>query len=97
LTLFDRWNDVWVNQSIINWYKDAQSIDRFIHKYKGRAPVKYRFWEEDRKKMTYLSINFPVTYKVNTKIYLKDFLSEEEGVKFSLILINKILDTQVAK
>ena len=94
---FDSWNEVWVNQSIINWHKDAQSIDKFIRKYKGRGAVKYRFWEADKKQMTYLSINFPKKYEDNTKIYLKDFLSEKEGIKFSFMLMRQILDTQVEK
>ncbi len=94
---FDSWNEVWVNQSIINWHKDAQSIDKFIRKYKGRGAVKYRFWEADKKQMTYLSINFPKQYEDNTEIYLKDFLSEKEGIKFSFMLMRQILDTQVEK
>jgi len=94
---FDSWNEVWVNQSIINWYKDAQSIDKFIRKYKGRETVEYRFWEADKKQMTYLSINFPKQYEDNTKIYLKDFLFEKEGIKFSFILMRQILDSQVEK
>jgi len=92
---FDSWNDVWVNKSIINWYKKEQSIDKFIKKYLGREPVKYRFWEKDKKKMTYLSINFPKEYENDTKIFLKDILSEKDGIKFSFILMKQILDTQV--
>lgn len=42
--------------------------------------------------MTYLSISFPKTYDDN-KIYLKDILTEKDGVKFSLILMKKIIDT----
>lgn len=94
---FDSWNEVWVNQSIINWHKDAQSMDKFIRKCKGREAVKYRFWEADKKQMTYLSINFPKQYEDNTKIYLKDLLSEKEGIKFSFMLMRQILDTQVEK
>jgi len=45
--------------------------------------------------MTYLSINFPKSYEKETKIYLKDFLTEREGIKFSLILMRQILDAQV--
>ncbi len=92
---FDSWDDVWITKSVINWYKEGQSIDKFIKKYKGKETVKYRFWEEDRKRMTYLSINFPDNYEEHTKIYLKDILTEKEGVKFSFILMKKILDTQV--
>lgn len=92
---FNGWDEVWINKSIINWYKEGQSIDRFIEKYKGKDVVKYRFWEADKKKMTYLSINFPKDYNNDSKIFLKDILSEKEGVKFSFILMKKILDTQV--
>jgi hypothetical protein len=45
--------------------------------------------------MTYLSINFPAHYDRDTKIFLKDILSEKEGIKFSFILMKQILDTQV--
>ena len=92
---FDSWNDVWVNKSVINWYKEKQSIDKFIKKYLGREPVKYRFWEKDKKKMTYLSINFPKEYENDTEIFLKDILNEKDGIKFSFILMKQILDTQV--
>ena len=94
---FENWNEVWIHKSIINWYKEGLSIDRFLNKYKGRGTVKYRFWEAQKKKMTYFSINFPEKYEENTKIYLKEILSEKEGVKFSFILMKKTMDTQVEK
>ncbi len=94
---FNSWDEVWVNRSLINWNKDAQSIDRFMRKYEGRSPVKYRFWEADKKRMTYLSIAFPEHYDDVTKVFLKDFLPEKEGVVFSFILMKQILDTQVEK
>ncbi len=92
---FSSWDDAWINKSIINWHKETQSIDKFFEKYKGKEVVKYRFWEAEKKKMTYLSINFPSTYNYDDKIFLKDILSEKEGVKFSFILMKRILDTQV--
>lgn len=94
---FESWNEVWINKSIINWYEEGQSIDKFLNKYKGKETVKYRFWEAQKKRMTYLSINFPKKYEKDTKIYLKEILSEKEGVKFSFILMKQILDTQVEK
>jgi len=94
---FESWNEVWVNKSIINWYKEGQSIDKFLNKYLGKEPVKYRFWEAQKKRMTYLSINFPEKYEEDTKIYLKEILSEKEGVKFSFILMKQILDTQIGE
>lgn len=92
---FDSWNDVWINNSLANWYKKGQSIDKFFTKYSGNEQVKYRIWEEKHKKMTYLSIDFPCGYLNDKKIYLKDILNEKEGVKFSFILMRKILNTQV--
>lgn len=92
---YNSWDTVWINQSIVNWYKKGLSIDKFLKKYEGHKEVKYRFWEEDKKKMTYLSICFPIHYLNDTKIYLKDMISEKEGVKFSFILMRQIINTQV--
>lgn len=94
---FNYWNEVWISKSITNWYKEGQSIDRFLEKYAGKNQIKYRFWEEKNKKMTYLSISFPEVYNGDAKVYLKDILTEDEGVKFSLILMKQIIDTQVVK
>ena len=92
---FESWDSIWINQQIINWYKEGQSIDRFLKKYCRVKEVKYRFWEAEKKKMTYLSITFPTEYDEKTKIYLKDILTEREGIKFSFILMKQIMDTQV--
>jgi len=91
---FDSWDEVWINKSIVNWYKEGMSIDRFLKTYSGKNEVKYRIWDEKKREMTYLSISFPKTYDDN-KIYLKDILTEKDGVKFSLILMKKIIDTMV--
>jgi hypothetical protein len=93
---YNSWDTIWINKSLVNWYKEGQTIDKFINKYKGKDQVKYRFWEEDKKMMTYLSISFPIVYD-ESKIYLKDILTEREGVKFSYILMKQIIDTQVEK
>jgi len=92
---FESWDSVWINKLITNWNKESQFIDKFIKKYTGKETIKYRFWEAKKKKMTYLSINFPQLYENDTKIYLKNILTEKEGTKFSLILMRQILDTQV--
>ncbi len=94
---FDTWDEVWINKRIINWNREGQTIDKFLKKYEGKDVVKYRFWEADKKRMTYLSINFPKKYEEDNKIYLKEILSEKEGVKFSFILMRQIIDTQVEK
>jgi len=92
---FESWDDIWIDKTVINWNKQGQSIDRFLTKYSGKETVKYRFWEADKKRMTYLSINFPKTYKNGTKIYLKDILTENEGIRFSLILMQKVMAIQI--
>lgn len=93
---FTTWDEVYVTKTLVNWEgKPSQTIDKFLEKYKGKPQVKYRFWEADKKRMTYLSINFPSQYQGDEKIYLKDFLTEKEGIKFSFILMRQIIDTQV--
>jgi hypothetical protein len=94
---FGSWKDVWIKKDIINWYKDGRSIDRFLSKYDGHDEVKYRFWEAEKRRMTYIRIQFPKGYNLNQKIFLNDLLSEKDGVKFAVILMKQILDTQVEK
>lgn len=94
---FDGWDDVWISKPVVNWYSEGRSIDKFLKGYTGQQTVKYRFWEADKKAMTYLSINFPADYSDDAKIFLKDILSEKEGIKFSYVLMKKIIDTQVEK
>jgi hypothetical protein len=94
---FDCWDDVYFNRSIVNWYKENQFIDKFMSKYSKHEAVKYRFWEADKKRMTYLSINFPSGYEEDNKVYLKDFLAEKEGVKFAFILMKQVLNSQVER
>ncbi len=92
---FSCWNDVWINKSIVNWHKEGQSIERFLEKYVGVGEVKYRFWEPETKQMTYLKIVLPNDYNKGAQIFLKDILEEKNGGKFALILMRKIIDTQV--
>ncbi|MBC1501974.1 hypothetical protein HB943_15340 [Listeria weihenstephanensis] len=92
---FSCWNEVWITEELINWNKPNQSIDKFIKKYLNHKEVEYRFWESETKKMTYVSIKFPVDF--SNKIFLKDIISEREGVKFSLILMKQVMDSCVVK
>ena len=92
--VFGTWNDVWVSKELVNWKKEGLTIDRFLEKYAGHEEVKYRFWEAEKKKMTYMSIHFPKEYG-NNKIFLKEMVAEKDGVKFSLIMMRQILSTQV--
>ncbi|WP_255458669.1 hypothetical protein [Aliivibrio sp. SR45-2] len=91
---FECWDEVWINKPMANWQRSGLTIDRFLTKFSNSKPVKYRFWEPSSQKMTYISISFPSSYD-ETKIYLKDILTEKDGVKFSLIMMHNILNTQV--
>lgn len=44
-------------------------------------------WYSDYEPEKYNCISFPDDYNEESNIYLKDILSEKEGVKFSLILM----------
>lgn len=96
--IFDTWNEVYINKNLATWSKVGQ-IDKFLTKgikgkIDGKSMVKYRIWEEKKKKMTYFCVNFPKTYN-DTNIYLKDIITEEVGMKFCMALMRAILDTQV--
>ena len=94
---FQSWAEVWINKDIVNWHKEGQSIDRFLTKYQGHEPIKYRLWEAKKKKMSYITVNFPTGYIEGGEVFLKDILSEKDGVKFSLTFMKRILDTQIEK
>lgn len=94
---FTNWNEVFVTKQLVNWNKPGQSIDKFLEKYKGTPAVKYRLWESREQRMTYVTINFPVYYNEEEKIFLKDIINETEGVKFSFALMKKIIVTQIKK
>lgn len=96
--IFDTWDEVYINKNLATWSKVGQ-IDKFLTKgiegkIDGKGTVKYRIWEEKKKKMSYFCIDFPEKYD-NTNIYLKDIISEEVGMKFCMALMRAILDTQV--
>jgi hypothetical protein len=92
---FNSWDEVWISKSLVNWHKEGQSMDKFLRNYVGRPSVKYRFWDAEKKRMTYLSVAFPTEYDGDAKIYLRDILEEKDGVRFCLILMRQIMTTQV--
>lgn len=75
---FTKWDDVWISKSLVNWYKEGQTIDKFLRKYEKKEDVKYRFWEESKKTMTYVKISFPKEYSDDSKIFLKEIITEKE-------------------
>lgn len=93
---FEKWDDVWIKQSLVNLYSTRpQFIDKYLSRNEGKSQLKYRFWEEKKKRMTYIAITFPKGYTQGQKIFLKDILPEKDGVKFSAIFMWDILKLQV--
>lgn len=96
--IFNTWDEVYINKDLATWSRVGQ-IDKFLNKcinkkIDGEGKVHYRIWEEEKKKMTYFSVNFPEKYEDND-IYLKALISEEVGMKFCMALMREILDKQV--
>lgn len=91
---FDTWDEIWINKDLVNWRYPNQSIDKFLMKFTGKPEVEFRFKEKSKTDFTYVTINFPKTYN-NEKIFLKDMIKEEEGVKFALVMMIRVLNTQI--
>jgi hypothetical protein len=93
---FKKWDDVWIKESIVNLYSaHPQFIHKFLASNEGREELKYRFWEEKLKSMTYISVTFPKNYSTGEKIFLHDILPEKDGVKFATIFMWDILKVQI--
>lgn len=91
---FKTWNEVYVTKKLINWTCEGKFIDKFLNKYKGHKEVEYRFKYVGHKEFTYVTFSFPEEYAEN-KIYLKDMINEENGIRFCLFLMYRVLMSQV--
>lgn len=91
---YDSWDEIWVNKDLVNWNKSGQSIDKFLENFKGNKSVKYRYKERNKSQFNYATIDFPETYE-NNKIYLKNIISEKDGVKFAIVMMLRVINTQV--
>lgn len=91
---FRAWDEVRFNKELINWSKPGRSIDQFLSSFVGKESFKCRIWNPEDKTMTYITINFPVTYD-GTDVYLKDMVSEREGIQFAMTVMYRVLASQV--
>lgn len=97
--IFNSWDDVYITKNLATWHTEG-TIHKFLLKctkvkIDKKGTIKYRIWERSKKKMTYIEINFPEKHNDDFKIYLKDIITEKEGIKFCISLIKQILDVQV--
>lgn len=95
---FNNWDDIWLSKSLVNLFsKGPQFIDKYLTRNEGHDPIKYRYWEEDKKQMTYVSVSFPTNYSQGSRVYLKDILSEKDGIRFAAIFMYSILKLQIER
>lgn len=94
LPVFNSWDDVWVSKELVSWSQSSSHINYFLERYSGHAEVACRFWDRDEKVLTHLFIRLPEKYGDN-KIYLKDMMSEKDGVRFSVTKMWQILNSHV--
>ncbi len=96
--VFDTWNEVYINKNLATWTKPG-TINKFLSKCTNikidqKSVIKYRIWEKSKQKMIYIEVVLPEEYNKNN-IYLKDIISEKDGVKFCISLMRQVLDTQI--
>ncbi len=96
--VFDTWNDVYINKNLATWTRPG-TINKFLSKCTNikidqKGIIKYRIWEKSKQKMTYIEVVLPEEYNKNN-IYLKDIISEKDGIKFCISLMRQVLDTQI--
>lgn len=97
--LFNNWNEVYINKSLATW-NGKWTIHKFLQKSVNikidwKWEIKYRIWESEKRKMTYISVFFPENYNNDELIYLKDIISENDGIKLCISFMKEVLDTQV--
>jgi len=97
--VFDKWEDVYISKDLATWNK-AGTIHQFLLKSSkikidDSGVIKYRIWEKSKKLMTYIQFNLPEEYNDTDKIFLKDIITEKDGIKLCISFMKQILDTQV--
>ena len=91
---FTSWDEIYISKQLVNWASEGKSIDRFLKKYQGHKEVEYRFKERLSDKWRYPTIKFPSTYNED-KIYLKDMITERDGVLLCALLMYKVVSSQI--
>ena len=96
--VFNHWDEVYISKDLATWNK-AGTIHRFLKesskiKIDDKGIIHYRIWEKSKSLMTDISISFPEKYD-DSKIFLKDVVSEKEGIKLCISFMKQILDTQI--
>ncbi len=97
--VFDKWEDVYISKDLATWNK-VGTIHKFLLKSSkikidDSGVIKYRIWEKSKKLMTYIQFHLPEEYNDSRKIFLKEVISETDGIKLCISFMKQVLDTQV--
>ena len=97
--VFDKWEDVYISKDLATW-NTVGTIHKFLLKSSkikidDSGVIKYRIWEKSKKLMSYIQFHLPEEYNDNRKIFLKDVISEIDGIKLCISFMKQVLDTQV--
>lgn len=90
---FDKWDDVWISKELISWdqNRERQFIHTFLTEFVGHKPMNFRFKSDSNHEFANVTLNFPQSFNETEKIYLKDIVTEKEGVLFSRVAMNTML------
>jgi hypothetical protein len=91
---FDSWEQVGFDKALITSLESSGTIDKFLE-LEHREDLKYRFWESDKKRMTYIKVNLNTGYSKGEFVWLKEIIPEKNGIKFLAIFMHGVLMTQV--
>lgn len=94
---YNNWNAVVLNKTLVNWIREGERIDRFLTEHEDQHEIKYRIWQEHKKKFIYSTIRFPRGYTEGRDVKLSDMLPEREGMVFAVVLMRRVLDSQVVE
>ena len=93
---FSKWDDLYITQDLVTWNNNHSRINSFFLDNEGREEFKWRIWDDSKKEMKYgYAIKFPQDYSKNSKIYIKDLIDEDRGMEISLIMIKRVLESQL--
>ena len=97
--VFTYWNEVYIDKDLATWNKNS-SIDQFLRncdrvKVDGKPLVKYRIWQYETRKMTYFEVNLDNKYKQGEKVFLRDIIPEDAGVKFCAEMMKRVVDIAI--
>lgn len=91
---FKTWDEIYITKNLVNWASEGKTIDKFLNKYKGNKTIEYRLMESKTRKWRYPTISFPQDYS-NDKIYIKDLITEKDGVLLCAILMYSVVMSQI--